>query len=450
VSRDTQHDLTTLSDPRDLAAWIEAGCKPREARGVGTEHEKFGVWRDSLAPVTYEGERGIGRIFELLAEQPHWEPSFDQDRILALVCHTGAALTLEPGGQLELSGAVQQSIHGTARELEAHFDELRPISEELGIAWLGAGCHPLADVADIPWMPKTRYGLMAPFLGARGGLAHHMMKATSTIQANFDYTSEADARAQLSLCTRLSPVVSAIFANSPLLGRRDTGYDAFRCHVWTDVDPARTGVPPFFLDGTMSFERYVDYVIDIPVMFCRRDGRWLDMGGRTFRQFMERGCEGHAPAMGDWELHLSSVFPDVRLKRFFEVRMADAGDRRAVSEVPALWKGVLYDDTARDAAEALVDGMTLAEQRALAADVARRSLRASWRGQDVLSLARRLVEVATAGLARQAIEGDESEAPFLERVGARLERATTPADLMRTTWNASGHDPGALVELLAM
>jgi glutamate--cysteine ligase len=447
LSREQKPNTVPVRDKRQLVEYFEAGIKRPRERGIGTEHEKFGVWSDTLQPVSYGGDRGISALFQRLSDEYDWEPELDQGHVISLVSHHGGALTLEPGGQFELSGRVARTIHQAAEELDNHIDELRDISQDLGITWLGAGCHPLAKLDDIPWMPKSRYALMKPFLGKRGTLAHHMMKATCTIQVNFDYTSEPDAQELVLLSARLSPLVTAAFANSSLLGRQDTGFASFRSHIWRHTDADRCGTPAFMLDGSFSFERYTDYLLGIPMMFVKRSEGYIDSCGQPFGEFIAQGCKGANATMGDWELHVSTAFPDVRLKQFIEVRGADGGGRDAILAVPALWKGLLYDQTARDEATALVDGMTVDEHTQFYTDVAQRGVQADWRGRRVCEVARQLTDIAAGGLDRQADSADP-ESRYLEPVTQWLDECVSPADRMRTVWRDSGEDPLALVDLL--
>lgn len=469
MSRDQAEDSTPIESRDQLVAYFETGCKRREERGVGTEHEAFGIWRDTLAPVTYEGDRGLGALFRGFCEGGPWTPQYDRDNIMALVGGDGSAITLEPGGQLELSGRVTRSIHETADELTAYLDELTRLSQPLGIAWQCLGYHPLTAVDDIPWMPKSRYDLMAPFLLSRGQLAHHMMKATCTVQANFDYLDEADWADMVHLGARISPIVSALFANSSLRAGRPNGYQTFRCHVWTRTDPDRCGTPAFMLQGPPTFDQYVDYLLDIPMMFITRAGRYVDVGQVSFRQFVEAGHGGHRATLGDWALHVSTAFPDIRTKRFVEVRGADGGDFDQVLAVPALWKGIFYDDEARRAADELVEPMSPTEHGGLYESICRLALNASWRGRPVLELARELTEIAVAGLDRQwraatLAGGDDESVPsrsigagtdhaasesiYLAPVRARLARGETPADELLEAWQAADSDPRMLLEVL--
>lgn len=424
-------------------AHFEEGCKTDGKLGIGTEHEKFGLTSDGR-PIDYEA---LAPVLQGFVDQFGWEPDYDGGRIMALV-KDGAAITLEPGGQFELSGAITRTVHETAVELDTHFRKLKTISEPLGISWIGTGCHPVARVEDIPWMPKTRYELMVPFLGARGGLAHYMMKSTCTVQANFDYVSEADCGEMVHLIARTSPIVSAIFANSRLVDGGDSGYATYRCHIWTDTDPARCGTPAFMLEGPMRFEQYADYLLDMPVMFVRRNGGYIGVEGQTFRQLIDRGINGTAPSLGDWELHISTAFPDVRTKQYIEVRGADGGGRDAILGLPALWKGLLYDTEARGEADALIGAMTPETHAALYAGVCRSGFRAALGARTVGELATGLIEIAAKGLDRLALE-DPSEAVYLAPLRRWVEEGSQ-GDAVLAEWKRVEGDDVALVEALKL
>ena len=448
MSRNLSKNETPITSADDVVQYFESGCKNLAQRGVGTESENFGLLEDSLAPITYDGERGIGRVFELMSDCFGWKPELDNGRVVAAV-RDGAAITIEPGGQLELSGSVTKTIHGTCKELSRYHEELSEVSDELGLIWLGAGAHPFSDVDGIPWMPKSRYDLMVPFLGARGELAHNMMKATCTVQANLDYVSERDCGEIVHLSARISPIVTAIFANSAVVAGRESGYSSFRSKVWTKTDPARSGTPAFMLEGPMTFARYTDYVLDIPIMFLRRGGKFVSVGAMTFRQFLNDGFEGHQATIGDWELHLSTVFPDVRVKKFVEVRGADSGCRTTVLGVPALWKGILYDADARAEADELIGALSPDDHSSVYRAVCRDGLRARAAGRDVLPLAQSLLRISRDGLDRQA-DGCVSEATYLDQIEHRVGAGRSPGDDALDVWRQSGHDRAVLADYLSL
>ena len=307
----------------DLVAFARAGEKPRAAFRVGTEHEKIGIRTSDFRPVPYQGEDGIEGLLAAIAAQDGWTPVREGDALVALE-KDGASITLEPGGQLELSGAPLRTIFETCREFHHHLDLLRRVSEPRGIAWLSLGANPLHDVDEIPRVPKARYAVMRRFLPPRGELALHMMHLTATVQANLDYASEEDMAAKMRAAMGVSPIVSALFANSSLYLGKPSGWVSRRVHIWRHVDPDRCGMLPFVFEPDFGYERYVEWALDVPMFFVLRGGRYLPSDGMTFRRFL---AEGHAlgPAtLQDWNLHLTTLFPEVRLKQFLEVRGADA------------------------------------------------------------------------------------------------------------------------------
>jgi glutamate--cysteine ligase len=333
----------------ELVDFLRSGEKPPERWRVGTEHEKIGLLEGELTPIPYEGPRGIGVLLERIAVAGGWEPVAEAGRIIALI-GGGASITLEPGGQLELSGAPLRTIHETCDEFHTHLALMKEVCEEPGMVWLGLGMHPIHAVRELPVMPKERYRIMRSYLPGRGSLALDMMFATATVQANFDYASEADMVEKMRVAMAVSPLVSAIFANSSLSEGKPNGFVSKRLHTWEDTDPDRTGLLPFVFDEGFGYRRYVDWAIDVPMFFIVRGDRYEPCGGISFRRFMEQGFAESRATLADFDRHLTTLFPDVRLKRFIEVRGADAVPPGLTCSLPALWKGLLYDATARAAA----------------------------------------------------------------------------------------------------
>ncbi|TVQ99320.1 MAG: glutamate--cysteine ligase [Deltaproteobacteria bacterium] len=442
MSRDQQHDSTPLEDPAQLRQYFEESFTARHERGIGTEHEKFGFHRDTGHPLAYEGEHGIGALFDRLVEHEGWTPIRDGQHVLALE-RDGAAVTLEPGGQLELSGAVTRTIHETAAELHQHLDEVARHAEPLGQQWCLLGMNPWDDLDDVPWMPKSRYSIMRRYLPTVGRLAHWMMKMTCTVQANYDFTDEADAMDILRTGLRLSPLVSALFANSPVQQGRATGLVSNRMAIWEETDPARCGVPPFMLREDSSFDDYVEYLLDVPMFFIRRNDAYLDLAGESFRAFMKDGLRGHTATLGDFELHLSTAFPEVRMKRYIEVRSADCGPAPFILALPALWKGILYDDEARRQAAALVPMKSADELRALFGICRTEGLSGHFRGRPIRHLALELVRIAGDGLDRQA-EGHPSERSFLDPLLGDDGMPRNPGDMFLSAWRAHEGDREAI------
>lgn len=422
-----------LTDQRELAAWLESGCKPKSEWRIGTEHEKFGFCNESLKPLPFGGERGIRAMLEGLAREFAWEPVLEDGQPIALK-KDDCSITLEPGGQLELSGGLLDNLHQTCNEVNAHLAEVRAVAEPLGISFLGLGFHPTARREDIEWMPKARYVIMRNYMPKVGTLGHDMMKRTCTVQVNLDYSSEADMVAKFRASLALQPIATALFANSPFVEGKPSGYLSYRSHIWTDTDNNRTGMLPWVFESGMGFERYVDWMMDVPMYFVRRDGRYLDMAGQSFRDFLAGklpGLEGEYPTLADWEDHLTTAFPEVRLKRFLEMRGADGGPWRRLCALPAFWVGLLYDSDNLAACLELTHDWSLEERQQLREEVARIGLKARIRGKSVRDIARGLLQLARQGLARRERyngAGDH-EAGFLNALEEVVDRGTTPAEI---------------------
>ena len=435
-----------ISGLDDLTEYFRAAETPREQFLIGTEHEKIGVYVDDHRRVPYEGERGIGAVLEKIALVDGWERVTEGDHVIALL-KDGASITLEPGGQFELSGAPLKTIGETCSELHTHLDLMKRISEEFGIAWLAVGADPLHAVSEIPHMPKGRYSIMREYLPTRGGLALDMMYATATVQANFDYSSEADMASKLRMAMGCSAIVSAMFANSPLAAGGESGFISKRVAVWGDMDPDRCGLLPFVFDEDFGYRQYVEWALDVPMFFVVRGHRYIPGKGTSFRQFIEHGFAGQRATLADWDLHLTTLFPEVRLKRFIEVRGADVVSADLICSLPALWKGLLYDAAACAAAWQLVAGWSLAEREAALPAVARRGLAADVAGRPVLELARELVEISDAGLGRLSDESSPDERPFLDALRAQLALGKSPGEVTLERWRGEwGKSADRLIE----
>lgn len=432
----------------DLVAFARAGEKPRAAFRVGTEHEKIGIRVADFRPVPYAGENGIEGVLAAIVEQDGWTPVREGDALVALE-KDGASITLEPGGQLELSGAPLRTIFETCQEFHRHLDLIRRVSEPRGIAWLSLGANPLHDVDEIPRVPKARYAVMRSFLPPRGELAMHMMHLTATVQANLDYASEDDMAAKLRTAMGVSPIVSALFANSSLYLGKPSGFVSRRVHIWRHVDPDRCGMLPFVFEPGFGYRQYVEWALDVPMFFVLRNGRYLPANGMTFRRFLAVGYELGPATLQDWNLHLTTLFPEVRLKQFLEVRGADAVPPGLTCALPALWKGLLYDDDAREAAWTLVADWHFAEREAALEAVARRGLAAEVAGRPVLPLARELIAIAQVGLARigDGEAGESDERGFLDPLQAVAERGRSPGEEVLLRWESEWErSPARLIE----
>lgn len=418
----------------DLLAPFHEALTPPDHWRVGTEAEKFGILSDTFAPMPYSGERSVESVFALLEERFGWFPEreYEGGPIIALL-RGGASITLEPGGQLELSGAPFISVHDTAAEWQQHLDELHYIGSVLNITWLGLGFHPFARQADLPWVPKLRYAIMREYLPTRSPTGLDMMRRTSTVQANLDYSSEADAMQKLRVGLALSPIVSAIFANSPLVEGKLTGERSHRAHVWVHMDPDRSGLLPFAWRDDMSFERYVEWALDAPMFMVKRDGKAVHNTGQTFRAFMTDGFGGVQASAADWLSHLGTLFPEVRLKKTIELRGGDSLPSALLPALPALWKGLLYDTESREQAERLVSSIDFAAAEASREQYAKLGLGGSLAGKPMREWAVEVLKLAQDGLARiglRGAEGVDHEGVYLKPLAALVERGETPADAL--------------------
>lgn len=408
---------------------------------MGTEAEKFGVLADSYTPLPYAGTRSVQAVLDGLVRRFGWhaESEYDGGEIIALT-RDGASITLEPGGQLELSGAPFASIHDTHDEWTTHIAELRAVGEPLGIAWLGLGFHPFAHQSELPWVPKLRYGVMREYLPQRGSMGLDMMRRTCTVQANLDYGSEEDAMRKLRVALALSPIFTAMFANSPLAEGTLTGERTRRALVWLHTDPDRTGLLPFLWSGEASFERYVEWALDVPMFLVKRGSTIVHNTGQTFRAFLRDGYGGTHATADDWLMHLGTLFPEVRLKKTIELRGVDSLPSALTPALPALSKGLFYDSTALASADALAARIRYDEAVAVRRDVARYGIRALLGGREIAEWAAEVVALARAGLERLAAESRDargSESRYLEPLEALLAQKQTPADALLGRLDAS-------------
>ena len=451
----------TREDPRlarpaenveQLVDYFREGETARADWRVGTEHEKLGLHAQGFSPVPYGGEKGIRALLSTIEKRHGWKPLNDAGQLVGLE-RDGRTITLEPGGQLELSGAPLATVHETAREFREHIALVNEVSAELGIVWLGLGLHPFAKVADLPRMPRERHQIMREYLGKRDTLGLHMMHATAGVQANFDFESEADAARKLRLALAGSPVSTALFANSPLSEGRPTGFQSMRAEVWRHTDVDRWSLLPFaferdFGEGT-AYRRYTEWALDVPMFLIVRDGHSLPARGVTFRRFMAEGFSGHRATLADWVVHLTTVFPEVRMKRVIETRGVDAVPGAQVCALPAFWKGLLYDDEALSAGLDRLARWSFADVDALHAAVARDGLRAKAPDAPVLEVARELLAISRRGLARAAARNErgQDETLYLEPLTRIVERGASPAAQLLDAWNGPWkQDPARLVE----
>jgi len=442
LTRDDPRFERPIEDVAQLVDFFRAGEKPRPEWRVGTEHEKIGMYAQTRRPVPFAGEAGIQALLATIARDHGWKPLLDAGVLVGLE-RDGSTITLEPGGQLELSGAPLDSMHETLREFREHIALVNRVSEPLGIVWLGLGVQPLVPVQDLPRMPRERHAIMREYLGRRDTLGLHMMHATAGVQANFDFGSEADAARKLRLALAASPISSAMFANSSISDGKPNGFESFRAWIWRYTDNDRWSLLPFAFEpdfgaGT-AYRAYTEWALDVPMFLIVRDGHSLPAHGQTFRDFMTRGSDGFHATLADWNVHLTTLFPEVRLKRVVETRGTDAVPGAQVCSLPAFWKGLLYDDEALEAGLARVRGWTHAQVYRLHGDVARTGLQAQAPDAPVLEVARELVALSRAGLRRQAVrnQAGDDESVLLEPLEAVVERGTSPGRELLERWNGA-------------
>jgi glutamate--cysteine ligase len=420
-----------ISSRADLVAFIAAGCKPRADWRVGTEHEKFVYSLRDHKPLPYDGPCSIRALLQGMTRFG-WAPVLEGENIIGL-SQDGATLSLEPGGQFELSGAAVQTIHQTCVEVNTHRNQVREVCAEIGAGCLGVGYAPTWTLAEVPMMPKGRYQIMRNYMPKVGGYGLEMMFRTCTVQSNFDFSSESDMVQKLRVALALQPVATALFANSPFREGKPNGFLSYRSQIWTDVDNQRAGMLPFAFESGFGFERYVDYALDVPMYFVYRNGRYIDVAGKSFRDFLHGRIPelgGIEPQRSDWADHLTTLFPEARIKSYLEVRGADGGTWRRICGLPALWSGIFYDQTSLDAAWDLVKDWTAEERETLRASVPKLAFRTPFRNTTVLELAQRMLEIASHGLRSRAMldSGGSSEDGFLQPLTEIVQRGQTRAE----------------------
>lgn len=409
-------DTTPLESREQLVAALEGGCKPKDQWRIGTEHEKFGFYKSDVSPVPYEGDNGIRALLEGMQQKTGWEPIIDAGKIIGLVAGDGlGAISLEPGGQFELSGAPLRTIHETCRESNGHLAQLREVSEPMGMGFLGLGGSPKWTFDETPQMPKSRYDIMRAYMPKVGSHGLDMMHRTCTIQVNLDFSSEPDMRTKMQVSTKLQAVASALFANSPFTDGKPNGLLSWRSEIWRDTDNQRAGLHRCMTEDTFSFEKYVDWALSCPMYFIMRDGAYRDCTHITFQQFLDGALDGETANEGDWTNHLGTLFPDVRLKKFLEMRGADGGPWRRICALPALWVGLLYDEATLCDAKTLTDELSYDDVVAMRDAVPVLGLKAPAGKRTVLDLARDVLDLSHRGLTARAAMNDQGvdENPFL-------------------------------------
>jgi glutamate--cysteine ligase len=444
MARD-QVDMTPISSRDELVAWFEAGCKPKSEFRVGTEHEKFAFTVNAHSPVPYGGPRGIRALLDGMQHLLGWEPIMEGENIIGLADVTGGgAISLEPGGQFELSGAPVETIHQTCNELMAHLAQLREVAKPLGIGFLGLGMTPNWSRAEIPQMPKGRYKIMTAYMPKVGKYGLDMMYRTCTVQSNHDFSSESDMVKKMRVALALQPVGTALFANSPFTESKPNGFVSFRSEIWRDTDNARSGMLPFVFEPGMGFERYADYALDVPMYFVKRGDQYIDVSGKSFRDHLVgKLIPGERATISDWANHVSTIFPEVRLKRYIEMRGSDSGPWRRLPALPAFWVGLIYDDANLDACWDIVKDWTAEERQKLRDDVPRLGFKATIRGRSLLQIAQQTLALAEQGLVRRRRldQNGRDETRYLRPLQEIAARGITPAEELlekyHGPWNGS-------------
>jgi glutamate--cysteine ligase len=412
-----------------LAAYMEEGSKPKSGWRIGTEHEKFVYCRTTLKPVPFDGETGIEAILKALGKRIGWEEITEAGRTIGLKGE-GASVSLEPGGQFELSGAPVESVHETCAEVNRHLDCVKDVAGPMGVSFFGMGFAPFWTRAEMPQMPKSRYDIMRRYMPKVGNLGLDMMHRTSTVQVNLDYGSERDMVMKFRTSLALQPIATALFAYSSLVEGKPSGWASWRAHIWTDTDPDRTGLLDFVFEDGFGFERYADYILDVPMYFVRRDSNVIDAAGQSFRKFMAGelpALPGVRATLADFEDHLSTAFPEVRMKRFLEMRGADSGPWARICALPAFWVGLLYDETALAAAWDVAKGWSKEEREKLRVDAAHYGLKAKIGRRTVQDVALETLAISREGLKRRAKGGkcDADETCFLDALQSAAESGET-------------------------
>jgi glutamate--cysteine ligase len=443
-----------IASKRDLIEAISKGEKPADQWRIGTEHEKFIFDAKTLAPIPYGGPRGIRAILDGMVKRSGWEPILEGANVIALKRPDGekdnpltGTISLEPAGQFELSGAPLVTLHGVADETAAHLADVRAIIEPMGLAMAGLGHTPTWRHADLDTMPKPRYGIMKAHMPKVGSRGLDMMFRTCTIQVNLDFSSEADMVQKLRVGLALQPIATALFASSPFVEGKPSGFKSTRSEIWRHTDKSRTGMLPFAFEAGMGYERYVDYALDVPMYFVYRDGKYIDVSGSSFRDFMAgklAALPGVLPTLDDWTDHLTTLFPEARVKKFIEMRGADCGVEPFITALPAFWVGLLYDQAALDAAFDLVKSWTAVERDTLRAQAPAEGLQTPFRKLTVRDLAREALDIAELGLVRRAKalpvlagEGDETRHLHVLREIVQSGRAVADVllDAYKGEWN---------------
>ena len=435
--------MQTIENTTELVRYLEDGNKPIESWKIGTEHEKFGYNKKDLKPLQYSGACSIESILVGLKETFGWLPIVEDNCLIGL-SKGGANISLEPGGQLELSGAPLDNVHETCMEVANHLAEVKTIADRIEAGFIGLGAAPVWKHSDMPVMPKGRYKLMAPYMEKVGSHGTQMMFRTCTVQVNLDYSSELDMVKKFRVALALQPIATALFSASPFFEGKETGYSSYRARIWQDTDKDRTGMLPFVFDDGFGFEAWVDYALDVPMYFVNRNGEYLNALGQSFRDFLKGklpALPNQKPLISDWEDHLTTIFPEVRLKKFLEMRGADAGPWAKICALPAFWVGIIYDKVSLDQAWQLCKNWSSSDRNQLSKGVAKHGLRASIANRKVIEIASDLLKISHEGLIRRnksnAHKTKRNEGEFLKPLFDSLEKGSSLADEINEKYQTS-------------
>jgi len=451
TTSEPQTDMPPIESIDALSDYLASGSKPKSEWRIGTEHEKFVFCRKNLTPIPYDGEAGIRAILEALSKKTGWDLIMEDDHPIGLK-GGGASVSLEPGGQFELSGAPLENVHQTCDEVHQHLAAVKAVADPMGVAFMGMGMAPTWTRKDMPHMPKSRYKIMRNYMPKVGSLGLDMMHRTCTVQVNLDYANEQDMVAKFRTSLALQPLATALFANSGLTESEANGFASWRANIWTDTDPDRTGMLGFVFEDGFGFERYRDYMLNVPMYFVRRNNEFLDAAGLSFRDFLKGELSilpGELPTIEDWEDHLSTAFPEVRLKKFLEMRGADSGPWDRICALPAFWVGILYDDVALDAAWQVVKDWSPQVRDQLRNDAAKYGLHAKVDGRSLQSVALEILQISEDGLRRRAAPGkiDQDETAFLAPLWEIAKSGETIGEMTVRLWEGElGRDASLLYE----
>lgn len=446
-------NLTLIRSPEELRGYFAGFCKKPEQRKIGLEAEFFGVDAETGQALHFSGVCGLESILTRFAKRFSYELIQDQGAVIGAKYSDGTMVGFEPGGQLELSAPPVKTIFEVEKHLQNFFEHLRTFRCECQeVHWLSVGIHPVSRLDEIGWIPKTRYKILSDFASTRGKLSHHMMKRTATNQMNFDYTSEADAMEMMRVAFSITSIASALFANSSFSEGKPSGFLSERLNIWMHTTPERSGLLVGFAREGKTFQNFLDYVLDVPMIFVVRDSKWIPMNGLPFRHFIKNGYEGLSATLSDFELHLSTLFPEVRFKQYMEIRGMDAQRSHDIPGVAAFWKGILYDQKAREESWKLTGSFTSEERLRLHADVSTEGLQAQVKGKPILPLAESLVQIAKEGLKRQISDKDKDESSFLKPIEERLKSPQkTPAEILLHAWETHlQKNRGQLIDFLSI